>query len=112
MAQIAPPFMRNQGGSLPSSSDIDRVIQRKVGLFGRTCPCQQIVQNMETPLAGGHSCDAASLQTMIEDFAPNQSGVNGRRAVVLQFEKQSGFGGSRRSNRLGSRQGIKNKGSE
>lgn len=64
---------------------------------------------MEAPLAGGNGGDAASLQPVVDDLAANQGWVDGGRAIILQFEKETCLGGCRSGDGLGGGQGIEKK---
>jgi hypothetical protein len=81
-------------------------------LFRAACTCQEVVEDVEVPLAGWDAGYPGPFQPVIEYLSSNQGGIDSGRRVILEFIKQSGLGGRRGRGSLGRSQGIEDVGSE
>ena len=114
MPEIPPSLMANSArGSVATSSiclDVDRIFQTQMCFLGSTGSGQQIVENVETPLARGHGCYPAPLESVIKDLATNERGAGCGGRVVLQFEEKTSLGRGRCCDGFGCGQGVEDEG--
>jgi hypothetical protein len=83
-----------------------------VFLFRATRACEEVVENMEIPLASWDISHPAPFQSVVEYLPSNQGWVDCRRGVVLELVEQAGLGRCGRGGCLGGGQGVENVGSE
>lgn len=98
---------------LPASGTADGgVIKSQMCLFGGTGTSEEVVERMEVALAGGNVCDAASLESVVEQLTTDEDGVGGGGGVVLELVEETRLGGGRCGGRLCSCEGVKDVGGQ
>jgi len=86
-------------------------VQAKVFFLCIAGAGQEVVESVEASLAGRHSCQSGSLESVVEQLAADKSGTCGG-AIVLQLVEEAGFGGSLSGVGFGGGQGVEDEGGE
>ena len=86
------------------------LIKTEMLLLLRAGAGQEVVENVEIALARGDGGDSAALETMVEQLSTNEGRVKTGGCVVLEFEKETGFGSGGSGDGLCGGQSVENKG--